>query len=361
MGQLGLNVITGPANAGKVALLLRRYLAALHSEPYLIVPNRSDVERVERDLLELQPALLAGSIGTFDDLFARIARGGVTAARPVVGEAQRTLIVRRALAGAALNGVGRAARFGGFADALLATVAELESGLLDPNDLQGELAALYAAYRAELDRLSLWDRDLLRRHAAERIATDLEAWSGEPVFAYGFEDLTGAEWALLQALAGRTDVTVSMPYEPGRPAFASLARTMDDLTSLADGRIEELPPSFADIAAPALAYLERALFSETAPSAAPPIDGALRFFEAAGTRGVLELVGEELLELIRGGVEHEQFGLVFPTLDRWQAPLETALATLGFPYALESYVRLDKTAYGQALLNLLRFAWLGGG
>ena len=357
---MGLSLITGPANAGKVALLLRRYLAALDDEPYLIVPNRSDVERVERDLLELQPALLAGSIGTFDDLFKRIARRGADT-RPVATEAQRALIVRRALAGRSLNGLGRSARFGGFADALLATVAELESGLLDPNDLEGELAALYAAYRAELDRLNLWDRDLLRRHAAERVAGELDAWSGEPVFAYGFEDLTGAEWALLQALAGRTDVTVSMPYEPGRPAFASLTRTMEDLSSLADGRIEELPPGFEQVAPPALAYLERALFSERTPAEAPPIDGALRFFEAAGTRGVLELVGEELLSLIRGGTPPEQIGIVCPTLDRWQAPLETALGTLGVPYAFESYVRLDKTAYGQALLNLLRFAWLGGG
>jgi ATP-dependent helicase/nuclease subunit B len=357
---VGLSLITGPANAGKVALLLRRYLEVLHDEPYLIVPNRSDVERVERDLLELQPALLAGSIGTFDDLFKRIARGGA-GTRPVATEAQRVLLVRRALAGRSLNGLGRSARFGGFADALLATVAELESGLLDPNDLDGELSALYAAYRSELDRVNLWDRDLLRRHAAERVVNELEAWSGEPVFAYGFEDLTGAEWALLQALAGRTDVTVSMPYEPGRPAFASLSRTMDDLSALADGRIEELPPRFDEVAAPALAHLERALFSERGPAEAPPLDGALRFFEAAGTRGVLELVGEELLALIRSGTPPEKIGIVCPTLDRWQAPLETALATLGVPYALESYVRLDKTAYGQALLNLLRYAWLGGG
>jgi ATP-dependent helicase/DNAse subunit B len=356
---LGLSLITGPANAGKVALLLRRYLEALDDEPYLIVPNRSDVDRVERDLLELQPALFAGSIGTFDDLFKRIARGADS--RPVATEAQRALLVRRALAGQSLNGLGRSARFGGFADALLATVAELESGLLDPNDLEGELATLYAAYRAELDRLELWDRDLLRRHAAERIANELDAWSGEPVFAYGFEDLTGAEWALLQALAGRTEVTVSIPYEPGRPAFASLARTMDDLAALADGRIEELPPRFDEVAAPALAYLERALFSERARDDAPLIDGALRFFEAAGTRGVLELVGEELLSLIRGGTAPEEIGIVCPTLDRWQAPLETALGTLGVPYALEAYMRLDRTAYGQALLNLLRFAWLGGG
>jgi ATP-dependent helicase/DNAse subunit B len=358
MRRLGLNLITGPANAGKVALLLRRYLDALPAEPYLIVPNRSDVEAVERELLDLQPALLGGSIGTFDDLFKQIARGGPEARR-VATEAQRALIVRRALSGRSLNGLGRSARFGGFADALLGAVAELESGLLDPTDLDGELAALYAAYRAELDRLDLWDRDLIRRHAAERVAAELDAWSGEPVFAYGFEDLTGAEWALLQALAGRSEVTVSIPYEPGRAAFESLRRTMDDLSSLADGRIEELPPRFEEIAEPALAHLERALFSETIPPA-PPIDAAIRFFEGAGTRGALELVGEELLTLIRGGVAPEQIGIVCPSLERWQAPLETALGTLGVPYGLESYMRLDKTPYGQALLSLLRFAWLGG-
>jgi len=356
---LGLNLITGPANAGKVALLLRRYLDALPQEPYLIVPNRSDVEERERELLEIQPALLGGSIVTFDDLFKRIARGG-SESRQVATEAQRALIVRRALAGQSLNGLGRSARFGGFADALLSTVGELESGLLDPNDLEGELAGLYAAYRAELDRLNLWDRDLLRRHAADRVAGELDAWGGEPVFAYGFEDLTGAEWALLQALAGRSEVTVSMPYEPGRTAFASLRRTMDDLTGLADGRIDELPPAFDQVAEPALAHLERTLFTEALPEA-PPIDGALRFFESAGKRGALELVGEELLSLLRSGVEPEQIGLICPSLELWQAPLETAFGTLGVPYALEAYVRFDRTPFGQALLSLLRFAWLGGG
>jgi ATP-dependent helicase/DNAse subunit B len=359
VGQLGLNLITGPANAGKVRLLLRRYLEALPLEPYLIVPNRSDVEERERELLALQPALLGGSIGTFDDLFRDIARRGGDA-RPVASEAQRALVVRRALAGQSLNGLGRSARFGGFADALLATVGELEAGLLDPNDLDGELAALYAAYRGELDRLQLWDQDLRRRHAAERVAGELDAWNGEPVFAYGFEDLTGAEWALLQALAGRSEVTVSLPYEPNRPAFASLRRTMDDLSALADGRIEELPPAFGEIAEPALVHLERTLFSESVADP-PAIEGAIRFFESAGKRGALELVGEELLSLLRSGVPAEQIGIVCPSLERWQAPLETALGTLGVPYALEAYARFDKTPYGQALLSLLRFAWLGGG
>jgi len=358
---VGLTLITGPANAGKVALLLRRYLDALPRDPYLIVPNRPDVDRAERDLLRLQPALLAGTIGTFDDLFARIAFDGGDA-RAVASDAQRALVVRRAVsvARAGMNGLSRSARFGGFADALLSSIGELESGLVDPGDLAGDLASLYAAYRAELDRLGLWDRDLVRRFAAERLGSDLAAWRGEPVFAYGFEDLTGAEWSLLEALAGRADVTVSIPYEPGRAAFASLSRTLADLARLADGDVEDLPPRFGEVAAPAIAHVERALFADVVPDA-PPIDGAVRFFEAAGTRGALELVAEELLELLRAGTTPEEIAVVCPSLDRWQAPLETAFATLGVPYAIERRLALGRTPYGQALLSLLRFAWLGGG
>src|SRR5207248_3679893 len=148
MGRLGLTLITGPANAGKVALLLRRYLDSLDREPILIVPNRSDVDRAERDLLELRPALMGGTIGTFDDVFERIAYAGAEI-RPVATDEQRSLVVRRAVAGvrAGMNGLGRSARFGGFADALAASVGELESGLVDPADLDGALATLYSAYR----------------------------------------------------------------------------------------------------------------------------------------------------------------------------------------------------------------------
>jgi len=92
-----LSLLAGPANAGKVALLLERYLGALESDPILIVPNRPDVDRAERELLARTGALIGGSIGTFDDLFERIARGN-GAHRPVVTEAQRSLLLRRVVA-----------------------------------------------------------------------------------------------------------------------------------------------------------------------------------------------------------------------------------------------------------------------
>jgi ATP-dependent helicase/DNAse subunit B len=356
---VGLSLLAGPANAGKVALLLERYLARLDDEPVLIVPNASDIDRVERDLLARCGCLFSGFIGTFDDLFRRLAKDDPEP-RPVATDAQRAVLVRRLLAGAPLDGLGASARTAGFADTLLQALGELEQGMLDPGDLDGDLARLYSAYRDELDRLGLWDRDLLRRRAAERVASDLDAWHGEPVFAYGFEDLTGAEWGLLEALAGRAEVEVSLPYEPGRIAFASLSRTADDLAALADGRIEERPPRSSDYAHPALAHLERALFEESPPPP-PELDAAVRFCEGAGVRGTLELVGDEVAQLLRSGLAPEQIALVAPSLDAWRGPLETVLGGLEVPYAVESSVRLGATPLGHALLQFLRYAWTEAG
>jgi ATP-dependent helicase/nuclease subunit B len=357
---MGLSLLAGPANAGKVALLLERYLTRLDDEPFLIVPSRSDVDRVERDLLRRCGCLLGGAIGTFDDVFERLAAGE---SRPVATDAQRFLLVRRAIdeTGAQLDGLTRSAGSAGFAETLLTALGELESGLLDPEDLDGQLAAFYAAYRGELDRLGLTDRDLLRRQAVARLDRDLDAWHGEPVFAYGFEDLTAAEWTLLHALAGRTEVHVSLPYEPGRVAFESLRRTAEDLATLADGHSLELPPGERNVA-PALAHLERTLFEPARLSAPPPpIDGALRFLEGAGMRGTLELVGAEVLALVRAGTPVDEIAVVAPSLERVRGPLEAVFSGFDIPFAIEGRVRLGSTPLGHALLSLLRFAWAAAG
>ncbi len=353
---MALTLLVGPANAGKIERLLDRYLAALDQDPILIVPNRPDVEWAERELLERRHALLGGWIGTFPDLFQYLAEGHPDR-RPVTTEAQQALVLRRAVARTPLNGLGSSARSSGFTDALRDAIAEVEAGLISADDLQGPLGGLYTSYRKELDNLRLWDLQLLRAAAAERLARDLGSWERQPVFAYGFEDLTAAEWVLLETLAGRTQVTVSLPYEPGRPAFEWLGDTSQGLQKLA-GSVEELAPRYDEVAHPALAHLERALFGGRTEQA-PALEGAIRFFEGAGSRGTLELVGEAVLELLRGGTEAAEIGVVVPSLERWRGPVETAFGTLGIPYAVDAPLRLGQTAYGQALLALLRFAWAG--
>jgi ATP-dependent helicase/DNAse subunit B len=354
---MGLSLVVGPAHAGKVGLLLDRFLAELSRDPWLVVPNRLDVDRVERDLIRRAPALLAGSIGTFDDLFHHIADGEGGSA--VASEAQRSLAVRHVIAAGELDGLRASASTSGFADTLLQAIGELESGLVDVERLAGELAALVAAYREELARLGLRDRDGMRRAAVERLRGDFDAWSGRPIFAYGFEDLTGAEWALVEALAGRTDVTVSVPYEPGRAAFAALSRTVQDLALLAGPAIEELPRSPVGPLPASLLRLERDLFADDVQP--EPLDGSIRFLEGAGTRGTAELVAAELAGLLRGGTAPDSVGVVCESVDRWRAPLEAAFTQLDVPYALEHPRRLGETPFGRALLSFLRFEWLAGG
>ncbi len=356
---MGLSLVVGPAHAGKVALLLERYLDVLERDPWLVVPNRSDVERVELDLLRRRPALLAGRVGTFDDLFEHLALSGPDV-RPVATSPQRALAVRRAISLTPLDGLARSAGSRGFADALGAAVGEVEAALLEPDALDGDLGRLAASYRAELDRLGIWDRDSLRRRAVERLSADLDAWRWEPVFAYGFEDLTGAEWALLEALSGRADVTVSIPYEPGRAAFSALERTVTDLAGLANGAVEELPPRPGSTPATSLERIERSLFVDD-PEPLSPLDGSVRFLEGAGTRGTAELLASELLQLLRSGTPGERVGVVCDSVERWRPVLATAFGALELPYVVEGPSRLGDTALGSALLSLLRFSWLDGG
>lgn len=354
---MGLSLVLGPAHTGKVALLLERFLDRLDLDPWLIVPNRFDVERVERDLLRRRGALLAGRIGTFDDLFRHVAGHD---GQEVASDVQALVAVRRALTTAELEELDASSTSPGFAETALATLAELGSARLRPDELDGDLGRLAAAYREELEGLGLRDRGALRWAAVERLAADLDAWDGAPVLAYGFEDLTGVEWALVEALAARTDVTVSIPYEPGRAAFAALERTVADLAALAHGSVLELARPVDATRPAALSRVERELFAD-APTADAELDGSIRFLEGAGMRGTIELVAKDVLDLLADGAEASTIAIVCEAPERWRASLDTVLGPLGIPYVLESGRRLADTPLGRAALSLLRFDWLGGG
>jgi ATP-dependent helicase/DNAse subunit B len=350
---MGLSLVIGPAHAGKVALLLDRYLELLDRDPWLLVPGRGDVEQVERDLLARRPGLLGGRIGTFDSLFESLARGA-DGGRPLVSGTGRALLVRAASMRA---DAGPSSAFPGYAESLAAAMAEIDAALLTPDELPETLADAVRAYRATLDAAGLWDRETSRRVALERLTGDLGAWDGTPVLAYGFEDLTAAEWRLLEALSARGEVHVSLPYEPGRVAYDSLARTADDLAALA-GEVVRLPAAAERHLPASLAHLERHLFEDDPPRR--PLDGAVRFLEGAGRRATLELVAEEVLELAAQGVPLDEIAVVAPSVDRVRRALEAAFSGLGVPVAFEAPERLAGTSLGRALLDLLRFAWGSG-
>jgi ATP-dependent helicase/DNAse subunit B len=348
---VGLSLVVGPAHAGKVAHLLDRFVDRLDRDPWLVVPNRAEVDRAERELVARCNGLLAGTVGTFDTLFEALAAGNGDARR-LLGETERHVVLRRVVEGVA------GGRHPGFVDALARTLAEVDGALVEPDDLEEPLAGLVRRYRRELERLHAWDRGALRRHAVRRLTGELGAWGERPVLAHGFEDLTAAEWRLLEALAARAEVHVSLPYEPGRAVYASLARTAGDLAALAGDAVVELRPRASEFLPPSLAHLERQLFDDAPRRAA--LDGSIRFLEGAGLRGTLELVAEEILAEVRAGAAPEEIAIVCPSVEALRIPLEAAFASVGVPVALEGRAPLRSAALGHSLLSLLRFAWLGG-
>jgi ATP-dependent helicase/DNAse subunit B len=350
---VGCSLVVGPAHAGKVELLLDRFVDEIDRDPFLVVPNRVEVDRAERELVARCNGLLAGTVGTFDALFESLAFADGDGRR-VLGEAERHVLLRRVVDEADAPG----ARYPGFADVLARALAEVDGALVEPEDLAEPLAGLVRRYRAELERLHAWDRGALRRHAIARLTGELGAWGDRPVLAHGFEDLTAAEWRLLEALAARADVCVSLPYEPGRAVYASLSRTADDLAALAGDGVVELPPRAMEFLPPSLAHLERQLFEATPIRA--ELDGSIRFLEGSGTRGTLELAAEEILGYVRAGIAPEEIVVVCPSVEALRVPLATAFASLGVPFAFEGRAPLRATALGRSLVSLLRFAWLGG-
>jgi ATP-dependent helicase/DNAse subunit B len=365
-----LTLLLGPANCGKVAQLFDRFAEQVDAgaAPTLVVPTRPDVELAERDLLARRSAVLGGMIGTFEDLFERVLeRCGEPSA--ALATLPRRLVLEQVVREAGLDQLAAPSRFAGFVDGLGRMFNDL-AGSAPPQLLERrlaafaepgrrlELAVLHGAFRARLAELGIRDRAGGHGRAAELLETRLEAWDDSPVFAYGFEDMSGVQLAALRALAARCPVMVSLPYEPGRPALAAVRPAVAALT---DGPHElvELPPA-DHVDSPTLRHLERTLFDERDAPPPPERDGAIVLLEACGVRGVADQVAFEALGLIRRGVAAEQIAVLAADTGRWRLALESAFAALGVPVDVDAQVGLGETAFGQALLGLLRFAWFDG-
>src|SRR6476619_6954449 len=365
-----LTLLLGPANCGKVAQLLDRFAEQVDAgaAPTLVVPTRPDVELAERDLLARRSAVLGGMIGTFEDLFERVLeRCGEPSA--TLATLPRRLVLEQVVREAGLDQLAAPSRFAGFGDGLGRMFNDL-AGSAPPELLERrlaafaepgrrlELAVLHGAFRARLAELGIRERAGGHGRAAELLETRLEGWDDSPVFAYGFEDMSGVQLAALRALAALCPVMVSLPYEPGRPALAAVRPAVAALTE-GPHELVELPPA-DHVDSPALRHLERTLFDERDAPPPPERDGAIVLLEACGMRGVADQVAFEALSLIRHGVAAEQIAVLATDTSRWRLALESAFATLGVPVDVDAQVGLGETAFGQALMGLLRFAWFDG-
>jgi ATP-dependent helicase/DNAse subunit B len=369
-----ITLITGPANAGKAELVLddvRRELAH-GSEPLLVVPTRADAEHYLRELAGDSVAM-GVRVERFTGLLDEVAvRAGV--AEPALGAIARERLLQALARRASPVGQDSAddgPAGGGFVRALGELFAELQVRRVPPARLsqaldrwreadrvgveRPELGALFAAYRAELQRLRRLDREHRSVRALDALRERPSLWSGTPVAFYGFDDLTTLQLDAIETLGAVVDapVVVSLAYEPGRTAFAGRAATFHALAPLAREH-RSLPPRaehYAPRARAALSHLERSLFE---PGAARVAHGAaVRLLEGGGERAELELVAREIAALLREGVAAEEIAVLVRPAGASLELLEEVFAAARIPLALQRRRPFADTATGRALIGLL--------
>ena len=185
----------------------------------------------------------------------------------------------------------------------------------------------------------------------------------EPVFVYGFDDLTPIERDAIETLSRivGAEVTVSLTYEPGRAALSARAEVVEELRAISE-RARELPAldeHYEPSSRVALHHLERFLF-EPAPERIDPGD-SVRLLESAGGRAEAELVAAEVLELLGSGVPAEEIAVVYRSLTRSASVIERVFSRYGIPVAGRRRIPFTHTALGRSVRALARCSLLPAG
>jgi ATP-dependent helicase/DNAse subunit B len=360
-----LNLIHGPPNSGRAGLIRARFAAALERGPVLVVPNMDDVFAFESELCEEGP-VLGGSVMTFGALFRAIAIAAGALPAKELTQAQRLRAVSVAIAERrrSLGPLRRSAARPGFAIAFERLLDELQAAGLDPATVGSgaetlessaylsDLESLCAGYAKVRSNLGRDDSHGVAREAIALLRADDAFWAGRPVFLYGFDDLTGNQLGLIEALAASSEVTLALPYEEGRSALEARAELLERLRSrvgVADETLTDPDPENTDNRL--LFHLERGFGSPGAPTE-PPGDG-LTLLRSAGERGEAEAIATEAVRLIAGGADPAEIAIVLRDPARRGPLIAAVLESYGVAVALEARLPVSATGVGGALIALL--------
>ena len=377
--MMPLTLVLGAANSAKAGEVLGAFAAASPRGAILVVPTAPDAAHYARELAA--DGAVLGSVLTFSGLAREIANRAGYAGRRLT-PLQRERVLERALRATAFDALSEAAGTKGFATAAGELIAELQRWLVTPQRFAAamrtwaeqdprragyarDVAAIYRAYAAALDRLGRVDRELYAWQALDALRAAPGRWGPEPVFFYGFDDLLPLERDAIETLARvvGVEVTVSLTYEPGRPALSARAEVVEELRPLAE-HVLQLPGSgehYAPGSRVALHHLERALFEPgPAPARVEPGE-AVALHEAGGELAEAELAAAEVLDLLRAGVPGEEIAIVYRSPAASVALIERVFARYGIAVAAERRTTLPGTALGRALLALARCALLDPG
>lgn len=361
MGGMNLRLILGPAGSGKAgrAVACVREVAARAGEVFMVVPGAADRARFLRELAASGDGVLLGvEVGTFDQLVARVAGS------PPVRRTDRSmerLVVRDALDGQEAF-VG-AARWYGFAETARAHVDRLRTAdVWGGAELERVLAALpggeVAAWRALERRVDallserrLRDDAWFERRAAQALRRGTPGV--QAVVVHGFDALPAHRVQLLEQLARHAEVTVTLPWRPGRRVHER-ASDLRDRWRARGAFVEELEAE--PTAHPLLDWLGAELYEES-PAAAPALAAGdrhpVRFVDCCGALQEAEEVVREVARCASEGHAWEEIAVASAS---GGADAELLLATFeraGIPARLQARRTAVDVPAGRALHDLL--------
>ncbi|MBN1321388.1 MAG: PD-(D/E)XK nuclease family protein [Thermoleophilia bacterium] len=364
---IGLTLILGPANSGKMGYVLEWWRQRSAERPVLVAPTGPDSRELTMEMARAAGSVVGQSAAqTFDGLVRLL----LDRSPKYVSDMDLSLMTARLLEDAPLEALERIGRLPGTNTALAALVLELgESGRspeeldvilsrwasLDPHSrpLARDLRRFLGGYTEMCARLGVVTRPEAVREAAQAA----DAWT-RPVALYGFTSFTPGQRALVEALSRRTEVLVTFNFDGSRAIDLSTPAEVSWWRSRAD-KVEELTTRTLAYSSPAVAYLERHLMTGEPAGDPPPATSGLEgvhFLLAAGRRAEAELAAEHVAALIRGGLRPGDIAVVVRRVRTWSRLLAHVFDSCGITHQMDDQSALGETGLGFAFLSALQGA-----
>lgn len=399
-----LEVLLGPAGAGKSAACLARFRAA-KGNALLLVPSRAYAERMRQRLVlresDPEPAAHADNILPFTEAAKELAKVVCPKPEPI-RRSQQWLILSEIFAGLVEDDAffRRMKDAPGFVPALADSLRELKLSGINPEDLKAaanalddsgalrevhpnieallgdpsfarkvrEVAQLYGAYQRFLTENHLLDEEEVCRLAIDAIPR-VESGKLAPrlVLVDGFYRISRLWRDLLGAFARRgAEVIVTLTAEESRPLlFATPLRTLAQLKEEFQVREVRLTAPAVETTPSPLGMLERSLFApalaggaERVPALAAgehPSPPPILLLDAPNPYTEVEMIARELVkERQERAVPWKECALVVRSVGDYAPLISGVFARYEIPFAFRRGKPLPENPAVRTLSRMLR-------
>ena len=347
----------------------------------LLVPEQYTLQ-AEKDLitgLKLQ-GLLDIDVLSPRKLQQRVQEQAGSSGKRPLNERGRGLAMTRALLEQEKNLTyyGGAARLSGTARELCVTLAELQEAGLTPEDLRQTVEKTErAGEKAKLADLEcLWetydriitpgfDDECARQRELLARLEDSGVLRGCDVWVYGFDTVRNSMCDLLTRAAAIADglhVTLVCDTDkaPDGRMFAAQRKSLKQLEKqLKEAGIpfeEKEAPDAGEERDPALRFLERTLFADTAREKWPGRTDAVSFYSAANPSAEANEAVRTLLDWHAQGIPWERMAVALPQMGELGDVLQAALSVSGIPICVSKREPVVRHGLCRMLLSALRAA-----